>query len=348
MCRDEARVSTRALEKARSLLRHGLHPEQALIGTGLLTPEAYGEILSRIFDLPFVRLMDGRRSGDRHLLDAEMIRAQRIHLLERDGRSLQIGFVDPCAWHVVEGELATQGFHVAPAVILWSEWRRWYPPRVEASFSIADVARALETYAEHHAMHHLQVFAHGSEVKIHADAPGQRLHPVFEAPRLTPALLPAFALYLSREAPARGWQVTSTMTTHGQAIHLTRKQPFAAATHPFDWMQTFTSIAGGTHRFILILDADPYVRARLLERFPHAVSPEHWRRAAQTPHIYDGSQEEEREWAWQAALQGQPVIALASSAHEEWWKPVVEAHLPIQRISAQRHPEGVAWEACPL
>ncbi len=318
LCQTEGFVSPRVRCKVEIMVAHGLHPEQALIGTGLLSPEQYGEALSHLFDLPFVRKQD---TPDRSIgvLDLETLSRVNAFVVDRDPTSALVAFCDPSspeALRMVDGALEHLQMTLVPAVTLWSDVRK---KQTRASASAGTLRRRLETTLSTSGI---------------ALVDGEKMH----ARSVTSSLM----LQLRRKMP-EGWNGKTVSTSHGHMIEWNPTSPYVPGAHPLEWsdaMRRFGQAKGGVQ---VVIRPDDSAKKMLTDRWPQAEPGTHRQAGDESPCLYHIEHEHEQEEALHAALMGRTICVIQSQEEMAWLRPLSEVGIPVTCFRRHLLPEGAAW-----
>lgn len=345
MCQGEGWLTPKTVQKTRILLEHGLHPEQALIGTGLMTPDQYGEVLTHMFDIPFTRRAILPRSTHRTpRLDAHWLVEQRAIMIDEDVSTLLVAFADPSdakAIKAVASAVQAHGLELVPAVTLWSDIRPTCTPPLVA---ISSVRRQLQHRLDQACTSHLEIgsdahawhISHQSVQSLDADLIS---HP--------PASASALNLHLShhRKQALAGWNISHHPTSHGAVLTLRRQEDQGTQTHPLDWSQAFeafTQHANGV--LIFVSSGQDLLRTRAEQQgWLREKEEAHWRTRPDLPAIYQVEEEEYQEEAVHAALSGRPVVAYQKTPDVRWAEPLQYARIPVSILERHAVPNGMAW-----
>lgn len=338
VCQGEGWLSHAVQAKVQIMMEQGLHPEQALIGTGIVSIEQYGEALSRVFDVPFVRKT---AASVRHasLIDEQTLARAHAFVADRDPSSALVAFADPSdpqALHIVDQALQKKGISLVPAATLWSDLR---PQHTTPPPSVASLRRSLEHSLSQSGAsvfeighidsgwhtHHEGLFEH--------DAVWQRTH----GSTATPAL----AMHLTKH-PLHGWQLEATTTSHGTMVRLERGEPHAQGAHPLDWSQSMQRLVKEGQGVLVIIHADKATEALLSHRFPQAEAGAQWRSSAQ-PHVYRMRREDQQEEVLHAILSGRSAVVLQQNDDLEWVRSMPSLGVSVSCLERCGTLEGTAW-----
>ncbi len=307
-----------ALPRVRSLVNHGLSLEQALVGTRLLSPETYGDLLAQIVGVPFVR-------PNPLQLTVDIPRSVRWHVLEawpvsRHASSLVVAFThpEPIRLNAMRVWLKSQQYDLEPRVMLRSDWLRYTPPTSRTA-SVRFLAHRVAQDAQQTV--HLQTTVDGGLVWIDAE---QATHPSWTASRGRSSGL-AFAL--ERRLRRNGWKTTITRTPFGHdlfAERTTNEQEF----HPTVWPSAIQTFLKQPIGLIELIRPDHALR----------IAVEH---ACRSP-LLSVDDPMTYEQAAHRALAGESVAVQTMHASNDW--PMLRAAgIPIHVIEGMAHPEGRSW-----
>ena len=339
VCQGEGWLSPTVQGKTQMMIEQGLHPEQALIGTGIVSIEQYGEALSRLFDVPCVRKT---AASTRHasLIDEQTLTRARAFVTDRDPSSALEAFADPSdpqALQIVDQALQKKGVSLVPAVTLWSDLRMQHATSLP---SAASLRRSLEHTL---AQSGTSIFELG-----HVDSGWYTQHQSLSGHDATwqhahvSTTVPALAMHLGKHA-LRGWRMEATATSHGTMLRLEREAPHAQGIHPLDWSQPMQRLMNEGQSVLVIIHADKAAEALLFDRFPQAEAGIQWRSSAKQPHVYRAQREEQQEEVLHAALSGRSAIILQQNNDLEWAQSMRSLGIPVSCLERCPTPEGTAW-----
>lgn len=345
VCQGEGWITPKTVQKTRILLEHGLHPEQALIGTGLVTPDQYGEALTHLFDIPFARPAARVRFAGRFpRLDGDWLAEQRAVILDQDISTLFVAFADPSnikAIKAVTSAVQGYGLKLVPAVTLWSDIRPRKRPPVA---SVSSIRRHLLDRLDRAATSHLEIGAdadgwHISHQSIQFLDKDLLPHPHASAPAL------AVHVLHQQDPSFSDWNMSLHATSYGAALTLKRQENNAIHTHPLDWSQAFEVFSQHPKGVLIFVSSEQdLLQARAKQRGWLPENNEgHWRTQPELPAIYRVEEEEDQEEAVHASLSGRPVVAYQKTSDLSWAKPLQYAGIPVSVLERHVVPNGMAW-----
>jgi hypothetical protein len=311
--------------KASALVELGLHPEQALLGTGLLSVDQYGELLSGMMELPFQRVAPRQAS-----FLADPNRFAVVTLAGNEG--LVFGFFDPtdrAARAAAERTAEQEGVPFLGKAVLWSDVR----PSSSSRRSAGSMWRSLRVAADRAQAFHLRL----QPALRRVDA----LHGFhLSAPRLdqySTAAFPALRARLLRRSESHGWRLDASPL----GLTLVRHED-ADGAHPTGWTQAWSAFRAHPEGVLLLVDPDPFAAQALVSNWPQ-VQGVPSRRETDAVSWTDARTDEGKEWVLQAALRDEPVVAISDSA--AWLTPVTSAGVPVRVLEATHTSRGTAWSA---
>ncbi len=345
VCQGEGWLTSKTVQKTRVLLEHGLHPEQALIGTGLITPDQYGEALTHVFDIPYTRRVTLPRSTRRApRLDINWLSQQRAIIIDEDRSALLVAFADPSdtrAVKAVANAVQAHGLELVPVVTLWSDIRPAYTPPLAA---VSSVRRQLRHHLDEASTSHLEI---GSDTRgwhlfhqgVQSLDAGLITHP--------PASASALTLHLLRHQGQSfaDWNISHEPTSHGAVLALRRPGDHVKERHPLNWSQAFEGFIRHPEGVLIVVSSEQdFLQARAEQQgWLREKKEAHWRTQPDLPAIYPVDEEQGQEEAVHAALSGRPVVAYQKNPDMHWAKQLQYAHIPVSILERHRVPNGMAW-----
>lgn len=343
VCQGEGWLNPKIVQKTRVLIEHGLHPEQALIGTGLLTPDQYGEALTHIFDVPFARPVSSpRRPARASRIDSVWLAGQRAAVIDESVTKLIVAFADPSdtnALNAVEHAVQAHGWELVPAVTLWSDIR-----------STQGVPLSTVGSARRHLQHALEQ-ASTSRIEIGNDAHGWHVtHDSVQSLergviKVASTSAPALTLHLQRHAEQResNWNLSHHATSHGSILVLQREERNVSQMHPLKWSQAFQEFTQTPRGMLVFVTPVSDIQPKREEYGWLEEGEAHWRTHAHMPAVYQVEAEDGQEEAVHAALSGRPVVAHQKTADLGWLEPLQHANIPVSVLERHAVPNGMAW-----
>lgn len=345
VCQGEGWITPKTVQKTRILLEHGLHPEQALIGTGLVTPDQYGEALTHLFDIPFARpAARSKFVGSLPRLDRDWLVKQRAVMLDQDVSTLLVAFADPSdvkAMKAVTSAVQAHGLRLVPAVTLWSDIR---PTKEPLSATMRSIRRQLQHHLDHAATSHVEMGAdangwHVSHESVQCLDKDLIPHPPSSSSALTLHLL------RQKESSFSDWSIVLHPTSHGAVLSLKRQAKNASQAHPLEWSQIFEAFTQHPEGVLVFVSSGVDLLQTQAEQYGWLQKKEavHWRTQPNIPAIYCAEEEAEQEEAMHAALSGRPVVAYQQTSDLRWIEPLQHALVPISVLERHAVPNGMAW-----
>ncbi len=336
-CQSQGWLSASAAERAESLCRHGLHPEQALLGTKLIDEDRYGEALSQAHDLPFMRVLSESAERVRDLLPEPLQRDAQVMPLALDQKDLFVGYTDPSdtqRMKAVSRAGLEQGLRVKPFVILVSDWRAHRPSMPWADVTTDRLERSIISAADAGQVHGFWIHAADRMAHVHLGHTDHTL-PSFSFPR---AFLPALRLRLERRSERNPWMVERSLNGMDQAIHVVRSDTYDEESHPTEWMEGLQDFVKQPNGLLVVLRPDAFLRRQLTEQFVDGTETG----SRKQPCWIDARDAEGKELALHAAMLGRTTVAFAK-ADDAWWQEAAQAGIPVRVLQATHLPRQVAW-----
>ena len=339
-------LSPLAASRVRHLCQHGLSIEQALIGTGLLSLQQYGELASELVGHPLAGDLEVGEEPPQFAewVPEELRRRHLVHPLFEEGQELAVGFVrldDPKDLQALRKHLRLHGRTVRPFVILFSDWRRLYADEVPSYRLGAWLRQVLRVADTQQAS---EITLQGREDRVHIlldEIPAS----LDEMPQLflPSASFSSLVLLIERLLAHKEWQLTH-QDQRQERLSLVRN-PSDAHDHPIHLVQHASREASeGEPGLRLLIDPDAYTRAWLKQELSLNLEDEVW---YAEPHESD-----ELEALAHAVMAGSSgTIVLTHRLFDEAkpvWHALQEAGVPIQVVRAHRVAPGqLAWESAP-
>lgn len=343
VCHSRRLLSPIAESRVRHLCQRGLSLEQALVGTGLLAAEQYGDVLSQLTGLPFAGELTRNEVGE-ELLAEEMRRAHRLHPLFQEGQDLSVGFADPESAESI-GEvrrlLRKAGINLRAFVILQGEWQHLYPSSESSVFRLGTWIRE-RLRSERAQSASTLTFVHQSSA-LHLFYDGQKESDVMQEIPFPEAIFPALRLYIQRVQHQGEWSLDAQASTH-EMVRMIR-QPGMSIHHALHVMQDLDTGDASTPSLSFIIDGDHYAQQYLAQ----TRSADLW----QSSWYAQPATFSEAEEVMHAVLSGSSGVALVSSSLFDetlsLWHALHEAGIPLRVIRVHRLTSGdMAWESLPF
>lgn len=310
-------------EKLRFLIEGGLHVEQALLGTGLLTVSQYVELIQGAFGLTLGRLDQDRftRAASKAELPDGVERAT-----DEDGKAFLL-VSDGWRWQDERWfkDKAPKLF------VLRSDILRW--KRTAGPVDLA-VSPWWEALSKHRATEARIALERGKgEVWIGADA---KASPGLELDREE---LPALQAWFEAGYPQREWRAKRLPGTESDVLEATH----LANAHPLERLNVWRAFLSRPQGVMVCVAPDAWLE-REIEHLPEPQAhAEHWtigslvRVRPQTEH--------DREVAWHAALSGAAICWIEDVPQElDWMRSLAQAGISVHVVRSRHTPHGTAWE----
>lgn len=328
-----------AAKRVESLIAEGLHPEQVLVGTGLLSRDRYAECLSEASGLPFVDAVDALPwdgvVSDKAVL--ELLKRAKMLLFQKEEKQLTVGSANP-EFEVVEAArqaLADLSFELNAFCIFEAEWRRANPVSMSRQ-SFAETIHRLMRLIQQTTGDVFTVFESGEGVHAHEAA-----YPS-EKQGVLVARLPWIRVssMLERRLPRIGWVVEERVPYAPRALVL-RRVTVGSQAHPMDWPSRIQEFLRKPMGVLVFVDGDAELRRKFRFPFEQAVSDKAGHQAQDTIWI-EAEHAPEREQALQFAIMGKPMVIFTKRL--QWLNPLRELRIPLSIVHAHLTPQGRAWQ----
>lgn len=333
-------LSLRQAASAASLIRHGLHPEQVLIGGGLADADSYGEVLSETTGLPFIRTMESSLTAP--AISDDVCRAYHICSIAEDVTAAHLGCANPESIAQAQAEVPSRHSFAGALTwycMLWSEWRKTFASGANGWVQSQRAAREFIQRLDKHGLHHVRVLPAADGLHVFSDE-----QPNFdELTELTARAWSGVRLRLRRLLASDGWRVREFETSHGRGFEMTRTSPHLERPHAWHWQDD--AWLSDPHGLVVLIRPDAYVTQSVTEQATALNDLENWHTSSSKWNWKSVADDESAEEVLHAALSGLPVIAILPRAStHEWWQPAAHAGVPLRLIRRHRSPEGSAWE----
>ncbi len=315
----EGRVFSRALPRVRSLIAHGLSLEQALVGTGLVVPEQYGEALAQVYGVPFVRVTsDSVVSDETQSLRWHALEALPLH---RHNETVVGAFTQPDHDRLAHARdwLAAQGLRLEARVMLRSDWLRY--GRVP---SVTALPRHLFQLIEQANPQRVAVHPRHDHIEIVVD-PEHASGPRWTLPDRSSG---GFVLALARRLDGDTWETTISHTPYGLALDASRRTSHDDL-HPSRASETIRSFLQQPHGLLVVVRPDTAMCHALTEKTRAAIRP------------IRSSVDEEA--AVHDALAGDPIVATQTTDRPTWWNALSHAEIPVRVVASTLTTHGRSW-----
>jgi hypothetical protein len=311
MCIGRGWISPAAGDRARSLVRHGLHVEQAIVGTRLVSRDQYAQVLAEATGLPYAEVSTVSMDDYSDILNESDARDWSVLPLSRKDRTITVGFSHPLPEHLkrVRRHFLSHSLRMEPRVILHASL-----PRHIASPSVHRLARTVSRLAHTGGAHRITLMSDGLQFD--------------EEPisiRLRPSVASALASFLPRRLGS-AWVGDRRHSVLGRMASWFRRHLTGSSHHVLDLSDRVRSLVANPDRFVVVVNAD----RRLQD----------WLRKSQVP-VMDARTADGSELAMHAALAGSHGIAFTTD-RDAWWESLEEA-VPITTIIHRAHPVST-WE----
>ncbi len=312
-------------QKVRFLLERGLHPEQALLGTGLLTLSRYAELAEELFQVALRRL-----DQDRWVARAVTGELPEGVAAARSEEGEDVWFVSDPWEPAVEAWRKAVSEPVLP--VFRSDLLRWRRRAEPTDFAVSAWWQAWRVPGATEARICLERGM--GHVWIGPDAEA--------APDLTVSQeeVPALQTWFEAGYPSQDWRAKRVPGIESDLLEVVAHE----APHPVARLAGWQSYLKKPHGVLLCLAPDAWLEARLMP----------------VPEVSDGHEllletdlrrirprdERAREAAAQAALAGIAFCWIEDAPQETAWiRPLAQAGVPVTVIRRRETLHGSAWEA---
>jgi hypothetical protein len=310
--------------KVTFLLDQGLHIEQALLGTGLLTMSQYADLVQEQFGYTLQRL-----DQDAWTLAATSMPLPEGAAAAIDEQKVSAVLVsDPWIWK--ESAWFKRASNVLP--VFRSDILRWLRHKEPVDFAMSAWWEALSQ----HEVTEARLLVHEGKGEVWL---GSGTYPDPEL-ALSREEVPALQAWLEVGFPQTAWTTTRIAGAESdivEMVHTSRHHPLAGMTL---W-QTFLQEPKGV---LAILSPDAWLE-RALQHLPDGGNHATLFTSAQLVRIRPLN-DQDREAAHHAALTGCPLcwIEDAPSDHT-WMRTLAQAGVPVHVIRSRQTAHGATWEA---
>lgn len=321
-------LSERAATNVQSLVAHGIHPEQALVGTGLLHIDQYAELLSDASGLPFVQVP----AESIHQLQDEDLHEHLHHTkaipLVGGSNELLLGFAEPHAHHMdaLEQKLKDKNTSMQKFVVSHADWKR----NQEKTRKPVSTVRDLFLQAQQRGARHITI-----EEAPNATLVAWKRHT--HTPEQWPASLLSELLALFRRTQEyQGWMIDEQNHGGHRRLQLQRVSHQKQADHPLDWSHALGQFFREPKGVLVVETGDTYILKKLAFRFVDEDQT-----GEDEPGLYQIKSEEQREDALHESLLGRPLVVIDTA--KLWTDRLSSSGVPLVCVTQSRHPEGIAW-----
>lgn len=311
--------------KVRFLIERGIHPEQALLGTGLLTLSQYVELVEGAFGLTLERLDQDRWSA--RGVSGELPEGVEAAVSEEgeagwlvsdpweDAVSVWRRTVSGPMYFVFRSDLLRWRRRSEPtdfAVSAW--WRMWQ------GVGITEARICVEQGAGH--------------VWVGPDAePASTL-------ALAKEEVPALQTWFEAGFPRQAWKGTRILGVEGDLLEVVAHE----AAHPLARLAGWQEFLRKPRGILVCLAPDAWLEARLAA-VPEVADPHHLFAHELLRRIHPRDPQG-RELASQAALAGVSFCWMEDAPEETAWiRPLAQAGVPVLVVRRRETLHGSAWEA---
>ena len=306
------------------LLERGLHLEQALLGTGLLTMTQYAELVQEGFQISIERLDLDRWTV---AVSAQALPDGVCAAIDEHNKPALL-VSDAWQWkHSAWFKSATQ---IVP--VFRSDLLRWKRRTEPVDFAVSDWWEALSRHQATEARVSLEQGK--GEVWIGSDA---RALPDLELSREE---IPAVQTWFEAGFPSAEWTVRRLPGVESDTLEMVH----TSNPHPLQKIALWKTFLQKPNGVLLFLAPDAWLE----QKIQHLAEPaDHASLLAATSLVRIRPQTDaDREAASHAAMAGCPLCWIEEVAHEyAWIRTLAQAGVPVHVIRSRQTPHGSSWEA---
>ncbi len=312
-------------QKARFLIEQGLHPEQVLLGTGLLTLSQYAELVKAVFGLTLERLDQDRWSL--RGVSGELPEGVEAAVSEEG----EAGWLVSDPWEDVVSVWRTS-VSGPMCFVFRSDLLRWRRRPEPTDFAVSAWWRTWQG-------------VRATEARICVE---QGVGHVWVGPDAEPAPMlalvkeevPALQTWFEAGFPCQAWKGTRISGVEGDLLEVVAHE----AAHPLARLVGWQEFLRQPRGVLLCLAPDAWLEARLASV----------QEVAQAQHLFEREDLQRihprdpqgRELASQAALAGISFCWIEDAPEETGWiRPLAQAGVPVLVVRRRETLHGSAWEA---
>lgn len=336
-------LTVEAEKKCQLLLEGGLHPEQVLIGTGLVSIEGYTQAIRSLFSVELVRLDEDALALTEWPFAIPEQYADMAQLFEREDQSRVLAVADvwdwpESVWKNVASQAKKRSIEVQSCFL--SELQAFQRP-AQNNVSIGALAEwgtlFLATASEKKA-HAAFLFPLQKEGEVYFDEWKQP-----ETALTVPAsLLPTIRVAVEDGPLSQEWRSKEEQMTIGSVLALTHRE---GATHPLQRLQSFERFWHASHGCLLCVDLDPFARAFVEERAPMREQKDYaWKQTPSFSSMDVTNEEGGLEEIAHRLLAGERVCLFVSEKQLAFFSEIARVGVPLHVLRARRHEGEIAWE----
>lgn len=311
-------------EKMKFLLERGLHIEQVLLGTGVISVSQYIEVIKDVFGITLERLDQDRFT---HAASDEDLPAGIEAATDEEGKTFILA---SDLWTQTGASWLKGKQNVIP--VLRSDVLRWMRTSEPVDFAVSTWWEALSV---HKATEVRLALEQGmGEVWIGADAkPAPDL-------ALAPEEVPALQTWFEAGYPQGEWSSTRHAGVESDVLELVHLKN----AHPLAQLSSWKKFLDKPNGIMVCIAPDAWLErelAYLLQVHDHAELMASTRLVQVHP-----QNPQEREVAWHAALAGASLCWIEDAPDEyDWMRALAQAGIPVQIVRSRHTSHGTAWES---
>lgn len=312
-------LTSSAREKSIFLLEQGLHLEQVLIGTGLLTPSRYSACIEELYGRPLIRL-------DCEALVLEE-RLSHAALRVRDESGV-VTVYRADAW--MSHERAKPRQQEQEQWTFFSDIQRFTRVKGSIDMCVAGWFEQLESRGVTEIRFGVQrghgVALLGPEERLYSDGLVQKEE------------VPAMQLWFEYGFGSLFWDARRRPGVESDWMEASSRK----AAHPLTKSVLWKTLFDRPQGVVVALEPDIWLTHRL-EALPEATQKEQF--FEEGLHRIQPQSDEQEEWAWHAALQGKPLFWVdARGTMLARMRLLASAGVPVTVLRRRSHSGGSAWE----
>lgn len=325
-------LGSRGHDRVHTLVEQGIHPEQILVGGGIISPEAYRLLLG---ELTGFGMRD--RENITHVSELpegfirETMHRFQVAPLGREEGKWVLGYASPWdqgARSRIDALGKKNGWEQDPVVLLKADWNDLFSQG--ATTSPVHVRIAREAQEDPSSFQIRWYFDPQHSLPHSADSR------IFS--RVVPsAYLPALGRRLRRRC---GSSVTLRHEERGSAIQV--HYPAVHTDHPANWLQQSPSSEGVFPGLLVFLGTDPLFQQAVAQSSLHTLSSFDKLREEEAVRVSRPGPED-RELITHVVMAGKPATVHIPVLTDPWWEKLAEAGVPVRVIHKRVLPEGESW-----
>lgn len=307
------------LEAIHLLAEQGIHPEQVLVGGGMVARNRYAEWLSKASGWPVADVLPDTTTELKGL-DESLIERGVLPILVTK-KAAEVAFTDPEAGLVeqVRQMALKSSKEFRPAVMLIAEFRKRVPWKDKLMHPVRTLKQLFKE-ADRRGSHQIRLLPSDDSWHAFFDSGDG------DAVSLPMRYASSMRMRMQRFGSKSGWHVQASRSGSEPVLFLVRRK--GSGRHPLEWSSLLASNQDG---LTVVISPDAFAARQLAGKMEEGIK------------AFDADQEDDREMAVHEALAGHPAYAFASQ-DGDWYVPVLQAGIPLHIVRGHRSPDGIAWE----